>query len=220
MSQKPGKLDQASAGNLRQQVYEQIKHEIISCKLSPGQPISESTFVGRFQVSKTPIREALTSLQQDHLVEYIPNRGFSVANISFKDIQEIYEARIYLEGILIRLAVKHISDAEIEKLESYASIQYDWSDPASIDAYLQANIDFHLDLARAARNNRLYWSYVSLLNEGQRLIYMDFKSTNVIPIWTVSHKRFTDALRARDEAAGVLAIEQTLENAKKRLLNS
>lgn len=214
------KIDKSASGNLRQQVYEQIKHDIISCKLSPGQPISEIQFVDRFQVSKTPIREALTSLQQDHLVEYIPNRGFSVANISFKDIQEIYEARIFFESVLIKLAVKHITTAEIEKLESYADIHYDWNDQASIDAYLQANIDFHLDIARAAHNNRLLWHYRTLLNEAQRLIYMDFISTNVIPIWSVSHKRFTDALRSQDEAAGVQAIEETLENAKKRLLNS
>ncbi len=220
MSPRLTRLDNAASGNLRQRVYEQIKHDIISCKLAPGQPISEGQFVDRFQVSKTPIREALTSLQQDHLVEYIPNRGFSVANISFKDIQDIYEARIFFEAVLIKLAVKHITDAEIDKLENYATIQYDWNDPGSIDAYLQANIDFHLDIARAARNNRLFWHYQSLLNEAQRLIYMDFKSTNVIPIWTVSHKRFTDALRCRDEAAGALAIEETLENAKKRLLNS
>jgi DNA-binding GntR family transcriptional regulator len=214
------KIDKSASGNLRQQVYEQIKHDIISCKLSPGQPISEIQFVDRFQVSKTPIREALTSLEQDHLVEYIPNRGFTVANISFKDIQEIYEARIFFESALIKLAVKHITLAEIEKLEGYAEIQYDWNDKSNIDAYLQDNLDFHLNIARAAHNNRLFWHYRTLLNEAQRLIYMDFISTNVIPIWSVSHKRFTVALRNHDEAAGVLAIEETLENAKKRLLNS
>ena len=41
---------------LRQQVYEQIKHDIITCKLAPGEPLSENQFLDRFQVSKTPIR--------------------------------------------------------------------------------------------------------------------------------------------------------------------
>ena len=50
---------------LRQQVYEQIKHDIITCALRPGDQLSEGQFVDRFQVSKTPIREALTSLVQD-----------------------------------------------------------------------------------------------------------------------------------------------------------
>ena len=102
---------------LRQQVYEQIKHDIITCKLAPGEPLSENQFLDRFKVSKTPIREALTSLVQDGLLEYTPNRGFMVTPISVADIQEIFEARIFFETELFRLAVKNISDEEIEELE-------------------------------------------------------------------------------------------------------
>src|SRR6266498_4427417 len=102
---------------LREQVYEQIKHDIITCKLSPGEPLSENQFLDQFKVSKTPIREALTSLVQDGLVEYTPNRGFMVTNVSVADIQEIFEARIFFETELFRLAIQNISDAEIDQLE-------------------------------------------------------------------------------------------------------
>jgi len=104
---------------LRQHVYEQIKHDIITCKLTPGEPVSENQFLDRFKVSKTPIREALTSLVQEGLVEYTPNRGFSVTPISVADIQEIFEARIFFESEIFRLAVKKISDAEIDELEKH-----------------------------------------------------------------------------------------------------
>ena len=107
---------------LRQHVYEQIKHDIITCKLAPGDPLSENQFVDRFQVSKTPIREALTSLVQDGLVEYTPNRGFRVTPISVADIQEIFEARIFFESEIFRLAVKKISDAEIDELEKQPQV--------------------------------------------------------------------------------------------------
>ena len=97
---------------LREQVYQQIKHDIITCKLSPGEPLSENQFLDRFQVSKTPIREALTSLVQDGLVEYTPNRGFMVTTVSVADIQEIFDTRIVIETELFRLAIRRISDAE------------------------------------------------------------------------------------------------------------
>lgn len=206
--------------SLRQKVYEQIKYEIITCKLAPGEPLSESQFLDRFQVSKTPIREALTSLQQDHLVEYTPNRGFMVKSISLRDIQEIFEARLFYECTLFGLAVKRITDAEIDRLEGYAVKDYDWDKPGAMDEYLQDNLDFHLGIARAARNNRLFWQYTNLLNEAQRLMYMDFKQNAVLPIWHRSHHRFTGALRNRDEAAGITAIEETMENAKKRMLGA
>jgi len=124
---------------LRQQVYEQIKHDIITCKLSPGEPLSENQFLDRFNVSKTPIREALTSLVQDGLVEYTPNRGFMVTPISVSDIQEIFEARIFFETELFRLAVKKISDAEIEDLEKQSRVDGDTKSPDYAEKFLESN---------------------------------------------------------------------------------
>src|SRR6266508_3976228 len=115
----------AHATVLRQQVYEQIKHDIITCKLLPGQPLSENQFLDQFKVSKTPIREALTSLVQDGLVEYTPNRGCMVTTVSVADIQEIFDARIFFETELFRLAVKNISDAEIDRLEKQSRMEGD-----------------------------------------------------------------------------------------------
>ncbi len=219
----PTKTDEPSKPtslSLRQIVYEKIKYEIISCKLAPGEPLSESQFVDRFQVSKTPIREALTSLQQDHLVEYIPNRGFMVTTISLRDIQEIFEARLYYEVTLFELAMKRISPAEIDNLEAIAAAEYDWTNPNSVDTYLQDNLEFHLAIARSARNNRMYWQFTNLLDEAQRLMYMDFKENAIRPIWHRSHLNFVQALREKELKAGIAAIEASIENAKKRILGT
>ena len=214
----PGAKDKQTHVSLRQRVYEQIKHDIITCKLEPGEPLSEGQFVDRFQVSKTPIREALTSLQQDHLVEYTPNRGFFVTAVSFIDVHEIYEARIFYETALFRLALRNISDPDIQVLDSYSRLEYNLNDGSAIEIYQKANQDFHLGIARIARNSRLYWHYSNLLNEAQRLIYLDFKNNNILPKWHTSHHEIMNALHGRDEEAGVQAIEQTLDKARKRIL--
>jgi len=206
--------------SLRQMVYEQIKHDIITCQLSPGEPLSESRFLDRFQVSKTPIREALTLLQQDHLVEYTPNRGFIVTPVSYMDVQEIFEARLFYETALFRLALKTITDTDIEKLHAYSKVEHDLEDAASIEHYQMANFEFHMGIARLARNSRLYWHYNSILNEAQRLIYLDFKNNNILSRWEHSHRDIMQALRDRDVAAGVKAIEETLEQARKRILQT
>ena len=158
---------------LREQVYEQIKHDIITCKLSAGEPLSESQFLEQFQVSKTPIREALTSLVQDGLVEYTPNRGFMVTNVSVADIQEIFDARIYFETELFRLAVQRISDAEIDRLEKLSAVELDPKSPSYAETFLESNRSFHIALAAAGGNSRLLWYYEILMNEAQRLFYMD-----------------------------------------------
>lgn len=204
--------------SLRQRVYEQIKRDIITLKLAPGTPLSEFTIAETYHISKTPVREALTSLQQDKLVEYQTNRGFMVTTIAIQDIHEIYEARVFYECILLELAVERIADEEIDKLESYSEIGYDWNDPTTIDVYIQANYDFHLGIAYGSRNSRLILHYQHLMDEAQRLIYLDLKSTNVLEIWHESHKRFTDALRARNAQAGIVAVKEVMANGKRRVL--
>ena len=202
--------------SLRQQVYEAIKHAIITCELAPGEPISESDLANRFAVSKTPVREALTSLQQYHFVDYTPNRGFAVSTISIKDVQEVYEARIFYETGLFRLALRYISDVELRNLERLNDVAFNQEDSGSIDLYLQANTDFHMCIAVAGRNSRLSRHYQVILDEAQRLMYMDLKHNNVVLTWHSNHERIISAIRCRDEAAGVDAIQEIITNQKMR----
>ncbi len=204
--------------SLRQKVYEQIKNDIITCALAPGQQLNESVLSEHYQVSTTPIREALTSLQQDKLVEYVTNQGFMVSMISVVDVQEIFEARLLFESYLLRLAIERITEEELRELEKTQEIVYDPNDPESMHDYFQANITFHMTIAIASRNSRIIWYYRSLLNEAQRLIYLDIKRTNVMPIWHKSHQQLIDAIRNRDEAAGIAALNEIMKNGKRRIL--
>jgi len=203
---------------LRQRVYEQIKHDIITCKLAPGEPLSENQFLDRFKVSKTPIREALTSLVQDGLVEYTPNRGFMVTTVSVADIQEIFEARIFIEAELFRLAVKKMSDGEIDELEKQSHAEGDAKSPEYAETFLESNRKFHTALAAGGRNSRLLWYYETLMNEAQRLFYMDISRHHNDFRWGHGHEGIIQALRSRDEETGVTAIRETLDNARKRIL--
>jgi DNA-binding GntR family transcriptional regulator len=205
---------------LREQVYQQIKHDIITCKLSPGEPLSENQFVDRFQVSKTPIREALTSLVQDGLVEYTPNRGFMVTTVSVADIQEIFEARTFFETELFRLAVQTITDEEIDRLEKQSRVDGEATSPEYAETFLESNRKFHVALAAAGGNSRLLWYYEILMNEAQRLFYMDISLHHKDFRWGHGHEGIIQALRDRDEATGVKTIRDTLENARKRILGA
>jgi DNA-binding GntR family transcriptional regulator len=206
--------------SLRQKAYDAIKREIITCRLSPGESISELQFVERFQVSKTPIREALTALQKDGLVHYIPNRGFTVAPITIRDVQEIFEAREFFETTLFRLAMANLSDASIAILDGFSKVEFDINSPAAVDVLLQANENFHLEIARLAGNSRLLDYYRNLLNEAQRLIYLDFKNSNISRAWHTSHHELMDSIRNRDVESGVRYIRETLNKAKRRILGT
>jgi DNA-binding GntR family transcriptional regulator len=204
--------------SLRQEVYSRIKQEIVTCQLSPGESISELQFVDRYQVSKTPIREALTVLHKDGLVHYTPNRGFTVAPVSIRDVQEIFEARVFFETNLFRLALVNITDENITLLDELAKVEDHLSAPSPIEVILKTNEDFHLEIARIAGNNRLLGYYRLLLNEAQRLIFMDLKTGNSPYIWHSSHHKIMEAIHSRDEEAGVNCIREVLLKAKRRVL--
>jgi len=206
--------------SLRQKAYEDIMQEIVTCRLLPGATISELQFVERFQVSKTPIREALTALQKDGLVHYTPNRGFMVAPISIRDVQEIFEARIFFETTLFHLALGNITDENIAVLENLSQVEDNLNSPAEMDINMKTNEQFHLEIARIAGNNRLLSYYRSLLNEAQRLIYLDLKSNNITQIWHTSHHTIVEAIRHRDEEAGIACIREVLLKAKRRILGT
>ena len=87
----------AMPGYERVQPYEILQQAILRGELAPGQPLVETTLAARYNVSRTPIREALTRLEQDRLVERT-DRGLVVRRRSPEQILDIYETRIALEA--------------------------------------------------------------------------------------------------------------------------
>lgn len=203
---------------LREYVYEQIRRAIITCQLQPGEQLMESTFARRFNVSKTPVREALTSLVQNHLITYVPNRGFTVTQITLRDIQEIFEARLLYETMLFSLAIKNITEDELLHLEEVNAQVFSTTDLESTIRSVEANSEFHLAIATASRNTRLIHHYRDILDEAQRLIFMDLRK-NISPYSSkVGHIELVEALRNRDEKGGKKAVEDMLSSGKKRIL--
>jgi DNA-binding GntR family transcriptional regulator len=204
---------------LRQEVYERLKKDIITCDLVPGQLLNEGELAEQLEVSKTPVREALTQLKQDGLVELIPRKGYLVTTLTLRDIQEIFELRLILERAATVLAVDHITDAEIDALERYLEIDYDLNDPATVYRYIQANKDFHLEIAKAARNSRLVWHLSRVFDDAQRLQCMDLGTGGGPWAWSRDHIRILEALRRRDKEAVAAAVEDALAEARTRLLS-
>ena len=97
--------------SLAEQVYMRLRTEILHCQLPPGTELSEAELAARFEMSKTPVREALVTLRQEGLVLTFPRRGYQVAPITFGDMNELFDLRIMLEAGAVELACQRITDA-------------------------------------------------------------------------------------------------------------
>lgn len=133
--------------------YEMLKRAILRGELKPGQALVETALATWCQVSRTPIREALTRLEQDGLVDR-SDRGLVVRERSPEEIMDVYETRIVLEATVGRVAAERRSPHDLRSLRRLLAMgdEVDGSDP---HATVAANQQFHRALWRASHNESL-----------------------------------------------------------------
>ena len=164
----PARLDRSPAPSLREEAHRVIRSAIITGEIVPGEIYSAPSLASALGVSPTPVREALLDLVNENLLEVVRNRGFRVVPLTEYDLDEIYELRILLEVPAIGKVAGRLdaSDARelwvmVERIEAAAR-------QGELAAYLGADQEFHVGLARLAGNRRLA-NLIGRLRDQQRL---------------------------------------------------
>lgn len=133
-----------------------IREAIIDGRLEPAQPLREADLAQQLGTSRTPIREALLVLENEGLVEAVPNRGAVVRSYSAEDLRELYSLRAVLEGYAARCAAERITDAELADLEAsnkrFAKLR---THDERLPELAQENFRFHRTVLDAAGSARL-----------------------------------------------------------------
>jgi DNA-binding GntR family transcriptional regulator len=140
-----------TAAPLRAQAVEALRGAILSMDLPEGERLVERELIERLGVSRTTVREALRELESEGLVEVIPQRGAVVATISTLDAQDLYDARVAIEALIVRRFVERAEDASVDKLkqavEGYALVA---DDDHEITQMLAAKDEFYATLIEGA----------------------------------------------------------------------
>ena len=150
---KPIKLDAYKP--LREVVCDALRAAIQSGALPPGERLMEIPLAEELGVSRTPIREAIRKLEQEGFVVMLPRRGTYVADITLKDISQVFEIRSALEELAAGLAAERITPEEVEELERMIVMINDHIESGNFTEIVEADINFHEVLYNASRNDRL-----------------------------------------------------------------
>ena len=102
--------------NLKDRAYDYIKERIIRCVYAPGTFLVESELIEGIGASRTPIREALNKLEQEHLIKIFPKRGVMVENVTMADINDVYEVRFMIEPPIVRKYGKNIRETDLKDM--------------------------------------------------------------------------------------------------------
>lgn len=182
---------------LRDQLYQKIKSDILLGVHKTGDQLSANQLAERYQTSATPVREALNLLQNEGLVEILPRVGYFVTMVTVKDIQDIFDFRVIIEGAAAELAAQNATEEEIEALGKIPYI-YDPNDIESYWEYIGHNQKFHYGVALAAHNKWLARSVSGLLDQMQRLVFLGLVPPDHRDEIINHHPRVVEALKRRD----------------------
>lgn len=149
---------------IRDVAYRLLRDYIITAKLMPGERLLEERLAGQLGISRTPLREALSRLQQEGLVIRLPSGGVKVAPVRREEILEIYAIRIALESQAARGAAERISADDIARLQEILGQVRAIPTERPVER-VQAARRFHAGIARAARRPRLFSLLVGLWDE-------------------------------------------------------
>lgn len=143
------------ASSLRQRVEIALEAAIRSGEMAAGELFSAPALGARFDVSATPVREAMLNLEKRGFVEIVRNKGFRVTAVSDRDIDEIVEVRRLLEPPVMRRIAGRISNESLLVLSELADAIVGSAESGDLTSYLEADRAFHAALTDQAGNSRL-----------------------------------------------------------------
>lgn len=153
---------------LYQEVAERLRQRIFAHELTPGTWIDEQKLAEQYGISRTPLREALKVLASEGLVELKPRRGCYVTEISRQDLDDIFPLMAMLEGRCAADAVKRAKAADIKDLRAIHERLEAAAREGRIDAFFEANQEFHRKIQELA-NNRWLLSVIQDLRKVLKL---------------------------------------------------
>jgi DNA-binding GntR family transcriptional regulator len=193
---------------LLDRLRESIEEEIATGKLLPGCHLDETELARRFNVSRTPVREALKLLLGEGLVERRPGRGAVVARIAPQRLIEMFEVMAELEAMCANLAARRMSDEEFAAIEKAHAACGGAVAAHDADAYFYANEGFHFALYAASHNGFLFEQAAALQRKLRPYRRLQLRVRNRIQRSFEEHQAIVDALRDGDAERAMLSVRK------------
>ena len=203
---------------LRETVYEQLRADVISCKLAPGAEIREAELAARFDMSKSPVRDALMRLEREGLVITSPRQGYRVAPVSLGDVLDMFHLRAALERACIERIVARATDEQLKTLDTFRRfVPADWA-----GGFIAFNRAFHRRIAELGGNARMRDQLNDLIDQLERAVQVSVASLRWgdPQVLVNEHAEIIDALQARALKRAQRLAERHIAQAGRRVSNA
>jgi DNA-binding GntR family transcriptional regulator len=189
-------------------IYETIREEILTLVLAPSSTIDENSMAKRFNVSRSPVREAFIRLAADGLIKTLPNKTSQVSPLALEKFPHYMDALDLIQRAVTRLAAANRTTADLETIKAQNQKFKHAVQAQDVVAMIECNHGFHMAVSHASQNAYFTVMYKRLLDEGKRTlrIYYRLFNDNPPPDMVNNHDLIIQAIESQNtELADQLA---------------
>jgi DNA-binding GntR family transcriptional regulator len=205
--------------SISDQIYERLRQQILHGDIEPGERLMQNQVAENLKASRTPVREAFRRLEQDSLVERVPQGGVRVTRLDIEAIQEVFGIRNVLEAYAVELACGRITGEEIGSLKRLVNQAEDLLSSGhlgrepKIKRIFELNTQFHDIIYRASGNSYLIGMINSLRFIVGRLRLLGLRADSTWSRAWDEHTQLISLLEKKDKESAGLLLKTHLVNA-------
>ncbi len=214
---------------ISESVYASLKERILSSNhLKPGQKLLDRDLAKELGVSRTPVREALSRLEQEGLVHNRAGKGYFVGEMDAKQVADLYDLREILEAQAIRLAAERATSSDLGELtevlatltEVLATLDEYRDNPAKRGEEIKVGLRVHEIIARASGNAFLHDTLVRLLDRMQFFIWIEmlYEDPKAAELTRREHTAFLALIREGQADQAEALVRAHIRTAKEHIL--
>jgi DNA-binding GntR family transcriptional regulator len=197
-SKQKNRKTSSSHISISRSAYDELKSRILRLLYPPGENILEERLRIELKVSRTPIRMALSKLEQEGLVLHRPGRGYFIRGIRLDEVRSLFQVREFLEVPATKYATENASDEEMSEFQAFVQKIDESVSKHNYDTYLDQAVEFHFRIALMTKNDILC-EMVKGLNEKLSIVSrILLKSESKMVRSHVEHNHILERMVKRD----------------------
>jgi DNA-binding GntR family transcriptional regulator len=197
--------------SLSDQAYEQLEEMIVTMKLAPGTPVSESQLSTMLGIGRTPIREAIQRLSHEHLVSIMPKRGIFISDLNPQKQLRVLETRRELERLICKKSAKRCNPEERKQFERMAKDFQRAGKEKNEKLFLKVDKELNDLTIITAKNEYASRALSMLQGMSRRFWFGNFHQIGDIAVAAALHANIANAIFMGSEKEAGLAVDKLLD---------
>ncbi|MGV2900784.1 GntR family transcriptional regulator [Microbacterium sp. AGC62] len=204
--------------SLGAQVARVLRQRIVRGELAPGERITEEALAEEFSVSRGPVRDALTQLSFEKLVEVQRPRGVYIVGLTHDDVDQLYSLRGALEQLALSRAMRVEDDSRWTAMAAAVGRMGEAADAGDHAAFVAADLEFHSQIYALADHPRLEGAWNQYLPTFTALLEVTINHDEDLHESSGDHVKLMDVMRSGKPAQAAKVLSEHLDGARERML--